>query len=130
MQQRTRRILAGTIAAAAVTTSMTACRGGASADDSSGTPKVSIMVGGIDKVIYLPAKLSEQLGYFKDSGVDVSLKDEPSGADAETMLLAGKVDAVVGFYDHSLTLQTKDKCVESVVQLAKVPGEAEVVRNG
>ena len=74
MQQRTRRILAGTIAAAAVTTSMTACRGGASADDSSGTPKVSIMVGGIDKVIYLPAKLTEQLGYFKDAGVDVDLK--------------------------------------------------------
>ena len=30
------------------------------------------MVGGIDKVIYLPAMLTEQLGYFKDEGVDVT----------------------------------------------------------
>ncbi|GAA1968043.1 ABC transporter substrate-binding protein [Nocardioides panacihumi] len=127
MQQRTRRILAGTIAAAAVTTSMTACRGGANADDSSGTPKVSIMVGGIDKVIYLPAKLTEQLGYFKDAGVDVDLKTEPSGASAENVMLAGQVDGVVGFYDHTITLQAQDKCTESVVQFAKVPGEAEVV---
>ena len=127
MQQRTRRILAGTIAAAAVTTSMTACRGGASADDSSGTPKVSIMVGGIDKVIYLPAKLTEQLGYFKDAGVDVDLKTEPSGASAENVMLSGQVDGVVGFYDHTITLQAQDKCTESVVQFAKVPGEAEVV---
>ncbi|MDH2415435.1 ABC transporter substrate-binding protein [Nocardioides sp. CER19] len=127
MQQRTRRVLAGTIAAAAVATSLTGCRGGASADDSSGTPKVSIMVGGIDKVIYLPAKLTEQLGYFKDAGVDVDLKTEPSGANAENVMLAGQVDGVVGFYDHAITLQAQDKCVESVVQLAKVPGEAEVV---
>ena len=127
MQQHTRRILAGTIAAAAVTTSMTACRGGASADDSSGTPKVSIMVGGIDKVIYLPAKLTEQLGYFKDAGVDVDLKTEPSGASAENVMLSGQVDGVVGFYDHTITLQAQDKCTESVVQFAKVPGEAEVV---
>jgi len=37
------------------------------------------------------------------------------------------VQGVVGFYDHSITLQAQGKCVESVVQLAKVPGEAEVV---
>ena len=28
--------------------------------------KVSLMVGGIEKQIYLPAKLAEQLGYFKE----------------------------------------------------------------
>ena len=31
------------------------------------------MVGGIDKVIYLPAKLTQHLGYFDDEGVDVKL---------------------------------------------------------
>ena len=41
---------------------------------------VKIMVGGIDKVIYLPAKLTEQLGYFKDEGLDVKLLTEPAGA--------------------------------------------------
>jgi len=85
------------------------------------------MVGGIDKVIYLPAMLTERLGYFKDAGVDVKLLTEPSGAAAENGLLAGQVQGVVGFYDHTVTLQAQGKCVESVVQLAKVPGEAEVV---
>ena len=128
MRTTHRRILAASVATAAVATAMTGCRSSASSsDDASATPKVSIMVGGIDKVIYLPAKLTEQLGYFKDAGVDVDLKTEPSGASAENVMLAGKVDGVVGFYDHAITLQAQGKCVESVVQLAKVPGEAEVV---
>ena len=98
-----------------------------SGGDSASTPQVKIMVGGIDKVIYLPAMLTQQLGYFKDEGVDVKLMTEPSGASAENVLLAGQVQGVVGFYDHAITLQAQGKCVESVVQLAKVPGEAEVV---
>ena len=87
------------------------------------------MVGGIDKVIYLPAKLTEQLGYFKAEGVDVKMLSEPSGASAENVLVAGQVQGVVGFYDHTITLQAQGKCIQSVVQLAKVPGEAEVVSN-
>lgn len=101
--------------------------GSSAADASGSTPKVTIMVGGIDKVIYLPAMLTQQLGFFKAAGVDVKLLTEPSGATAENQLLSGQVDGVVGFYDHTITLQAQGKCIESVVQLAKVPGEAEVV---
>jgi NitT/TauT family transport system substrate-binding protein len=130
MKRSTRRF-AATALALTVAASTAACgrssSSSGSGDDASGTPKVSIMVGGIDKVIYLPAMLTEQLGYFKDAGVDVSLKTEPSGATAENVLVAGKVQGVVGFYDHTITLQAQGKCIESVVQLAKVPGEAEVV---
>jgi len=90
-------------------------------------PKVTIMVGGIDKVIYLPAKLTEQLGYFKAEGIDVSLLTEPAGVTAENSLISGDVQGVVGFYDHTIDLQTKGKCIESVVQFADIPGEVEVV---
>src|SRR3954451_3707751 len=127
MRTTPRRVLAASIATASVAAALTGCRGAAADDDASATPNVSIMVGGIDKVIYLPAMLTERLGYCDDAGVDVDLKTEPSGASAENVMLAGKVDGVVGFYDHTITLQAQDKCVESVVQLAKVPGEAEVV---
>ena len=124
-----------TIRAAAVVLALVAtgavagCRSSASdaTGDTASSPSVKIMVGGIDKVIYLPAMLTQQLGYFKDAGVDVKLMTEPSGASAENVLLAGQVQGVVGFYDHAITLQAQGKCVESVVQLAKVPGEAEVV---
>ncbi|MFI1971376.1 ABC transporter substrate-binding protein [Streptomyces cinnamoneus] len=88
---------------------------------------VKIMVGGLDKVIYLPAVLTQQLGYFKDEGVNVRLLSEPAGVQATTSLVAGDVQGVVGFYDHTLDLQAKGKQVESVVQLAQTPGEVEVV---
>ena len=37
------------------------------------------------------------------------------------------MQAVVGFYDHTIDLQAKGKCLQSVVQFANVPGEAEMV---
>lgn len=103
------------------------CRDSHSESASSGSEPVTIMVGGIDKVIYLPAKLTEQLGYFKAEGISVKLLTEPAGAQAENVLISGDVQGVVGFYDHAIDLQTKGKCIESVVQFADVPGEAEVV---
>jgi NitT/TauT family transport system substrate-binding protein len=123
------RVLATTGALLVTAVSLTACSGGSggNASASGKNPSVKIMVGGLDKVIYLPAKLTEQLGYFKDAGVDVQLLSEPSGADAETLLIAKQVDGVVGFYDHTVAIQTKGKCLESVVQLSKAPGEVEVV---
>src|SRR6202051_2807543 len=90
-------------------------------------PKITIMVGGITKLIYLPAKLTEQLGYFKDEGLDVELQSQPAGVDAENELLAGAVQAVVGFYDHSIDLQAKGKEVQSIVVFGQVPGEVEMV---
>jgi NitT/TauT family transport system substrate-binding protein len=115
----------------ALALSLSACRDSRTSSGGSGDGgTIKIMVGGIDKVIYLPAKLTEQLGYFKEQGLDVKLLTEPAGAQAENVLISGDVSGVVGFYDHTIDLQTKDKCVKSVVQLADVPGEAEVVASG
>src|SRR5258708_9033444 len=71
--------------------------------------KVTIMVGGITKLIYLPARLTEQLGNFKDEGLDVELLSQPAGVDAENELLSGAVQAGVVFSDHSMDLQTESK---------------------
>jgi sulfonate transport system substrate-binding protein len=104
------------------------CRGTSPDSSAAGSDEtVKIMVGGIDKVIYLPAKLTEQLGGFKAEGLNVQLLTEPSGATAENVLISGDVQGVVGFYDHTIDLQTKGKCITSVVQLADVPGEVEMV---
>jgi NitT/TauT family transport system substrate-binding protein len=89
--------------------------------------KISIMVGGIEKIIYLPARLAEQLGYFKEEGLDVELLSEPAGVNAEDEMLAGAVQGVVGFYDHTIDLQAKGKFAESVVQFSHAPGEVELV---
>jgi NitT/TauT family transport system substrate-binding protein len=88
---------------------------------------VQLLVGGIEKQIYLPVRLADQLGYFKQQGIEVELQSEPSGVNAEDQLLAGGVQGVIGFYDHTIDLQAKGKSVESVVQLGQAPGEVVVV---
>lgn len=118
---------------AALTLTLSACGGGDTpfstlAAGSGGTPTVKIMVGGLDKQIYLPAMLAERLGYYKAQGIDVQLSDEPAGVEAENVMLSGKVDGVVGFYDHNIDLQSRGKSTESVVQLLQAPGEVEMVR--
>jgi NitT/TauT family transport system substrate-binding protein len=94
-----------------------------------GQTTVKLMVGGMNKQIYLPAVLTQKLGYFAEQGLDVQLSDEPAGVDAETAMLSGQVDGVVGFYDHTIDLQGKNKQTESVVQLLQVPGEVLLCRS-
>ncbi|MEV7856094.1 ABC transporter substrate-binding protein [Streptomyces sp. NPDC088183] len=123
------RIPALAVAGVLALTSLTACGGGDSTSSGGRNDKVKIMVGGLDKVIYLPAMLTEQLGYFEDEGVSVQLLTEPAGVQAETALVSGDVQGTVGFYDHTLDLQVKGKQVESVVQFSHAPGEVEIVSN-
>jgi NitT/TauT family transport system substrate-binding protein len=91
--------------------------------------KVSIMVGGLNKQIYLPFMLTQRLGYFQQAGVNVTLQDEGAGVDATTQMLAGKVDGVGGFYDHTIALQGLGQYAESVVSMLVTPGEVELCRN-
>jgi NitT/TauT family transport system substrate-binding protein len=119
---RLSRALFHTVALSAVMTAASFATTAAHAAD-----KITIMVGGYEKQIYLPAKLAESLGYFKDEGLDVEILNESAGVDAENQLLAGAVQGVVGFYDHCVDLQAKGKFVESIVQFSQAPGEVELV---
>ena len=90
---------------------------------------VSLMVGGIEKQIYLPLILTRNLGYFAEEGLDVEILSEPAGAEAADEMLAGAVQGVIGFYDHNIQLQALGKYTESVVQFSQAPGEVELVSN-
>jgi NitT/TauT family transport system substrate-binding protein len=93
----------------------------------SGPVHLKIMVGGLNKQIYLPNELTQRLGYFQQQGLDVTLIDEASGQSSEEEVLAGQVDAGSGSYNHTIELQPKGKNMEEVVQLGVAPGEAEMV---
>src|SRR5215470_17859856 len=121
---RLSRALFHTVALSVV---MTAASLGATAAHAA--DKITIMVGGYEKQIYLPAKLAEGLGYFRDEGLNVELLNEEAGVDAENEMLAGAVQGVVGFYDHCVDLQAKGKFCQSVVQFSQAPGEVELVSN-
>ncbi len=125
MQGLTRRlvVLAGLVLAAG------AC-GGTATTSSSGPPppaSLKIMVGGLNKQIYLPNMLTQQLGYFKDQNLDVTLVDEGSGQGSEEEVVAGNVDAGSGSYNHTIELQAAGKNIETVCQFGIAPGEAEMV---
>lgn len=119
---------------AAGTLALSACSSKASSTSGSGTqvtgaPKVTIMVGGMSKQIYLPYMLAERLGYYSKAGVNVNLIDEPAGGDATQNMLAGQVQGVGGFYDHNIALQGQGKSSESVVSMLQIPGEVELCRS-
>jgi len=53
---------------------------------SASLPTVTLMVGGIDKQIYLPYQLAQDLGFYKKYGVNVQLSTEQNGGvGAETV---------------------------------------------
>jgi NitT/TauT family transport system substrate-binding protein len=93
----------------------------------SGPISLKIMVGGLNKQIYLPNELTQRLGYFTQEGLNVTLIDEASGQSSENEVLAGQVDAGSGSYNHTIELQAAGKQMECVVQLDVAPGEAEMV---
>ncbi len=98
---------------------------------SSNLPTVTMMVGGIDKQIYLPYQLAQQLGYYKKYGVNVQLSTEQNGGvGAETAMASGQVDMAGAWYVHTIDFQQKSKAVVDVVQLSGAPGEREMCVKG
>ncbi|HAF10502.1 MAG TPA: nitrate ABC transporter substrate-binding protein [Chloroflexi bacterium] len=85
--------------------------------------KISIMVGGLNKQIYLPNKLTEALGYFADQNLTVDLIDEPSGKDTTVEVVAGNVDFGSGSYDHTIDIAAAGKSITMVTLLLQEPGE-------
>src|SRR5882724_7171877 len=62
----------------------------ASGSSSASLPTVTLMVGGIDKQIYLPYQLAQGLGYYQKYGVNVALSTESAGGvGAETAMASG-----------------------------------------
>jgi NitT/TauT family transport system substrate-binding protein len=88
--------------------------------------KLTLMTGGVTKIIYLPVTLASRLGYFRDEGLDVEILSEPAGVDTATELIAGAVQGAVGFYDHTIDLQNRGLEVESVVVLGQAAGLVEL----
>lgn len=122
----------GTFAAAGVIAlSLAACSGGGGGTAGGGTsaamPTVKMMVGGIDKQIYLPYQLAQSLGYYKKYGVNMELSTEQNGGvGAEEAMASGQVDLAGAWYIHTVDFQSKGKDVVNLVQLSGAPGEREM----
>jgi len=134
MSRRTPTKIAAAASVAALAAGLAACSSsnsstatGSNAAAASGVPTVTMMVGGIDKQIYLPYQLAQDLGFYKKYGVNMQLSTEQAGGvGAETAMVSGQVDMAGAWYVHAIDFQAKGKNVVSVAQLSGAPGEREM----
>jgi NitT/TauT family transport system substrate-binding protein len=83
--------------------------------------KISIAVGGKAAFYYLPLTLAEQLGYFKDEGLEVEISDFAGGSRALQAVVGGSADVVSGAYEHTINLQSKGQDFQAFVLQGRAP---------
>lgn len=84
-------------------------------------PDVHIAVGGKASFYYLPLTIAEQLGYFKDEGLNVKISDFAGGAVALRAVVGGSADVVSGAYEHTISLQSKKQFFRAFVLQGRLP---------
>ncbi len=84
-------------------------------------PKATIAVGGKNLLYYLPLTVAEQLGYFKDEGLDVNIVDFAGGARALQAVVGGSADVVSGAFEHTVNMQSKGQFMRAFVLQGLAP---------
>ena len=92
-------------------------------------PKVSIAVGGKNLFYYLPLTVADQLGYFKDEGLQVEISDFAGGAKALQALIGGSADVVSGAFEHTISMQAKNQFITAFVLQGRAPQIVMAVSN-
>jgi NitT/TauT family transport system substrate-binding protein len=89
-----------------------------------GTPEkkdVHIAVGGKSSLYYLPLTIAEQLGYFKDEGLEPKISDFAGGSPALRAVVGGSADVVSGAYEHTINMQAQKQSLIAFVQMGRLP---------
>src|SRR5260370_5522673 len=84
--------------------------------------QVMLAVGGKTALYYVPLRICERLGYFKEQGLDVTINDFRGGAQSLQALVGGSVDVVTGAYEHTIRMQAKGQDIKAVIELGRFPG--------
>lgn len=90
--------------------------------------EVVLAIGGKTAVAYLPLTVAEQKGFLEEEGLVVEVQDLQGGAKALQALVAGSADVVIGYYDHTIQMQAKNKDITAIALLARYPGLVLAVR--
>ena len=90
---------------------------------------VTIAVGGKSLYYYLPLSIAEQLGYFKDEGLNVKIVDFQGGSRSLQAVVGGSADVVSGAFEHTISMQAKKQPMTAFVLQGRAPQLALVVSN-
>ena len=83
--------------------------------------KIIISVDGKASFAYLPLTIADQLGFFREEGLDVQINDYPDAAAAGQALLTGAADICSGSFERTLNLQSKNQMVKAFVLQSRTP---------
>jgi len=84
-------------------------------------PDVHIAVGGKAALYYLPLTITEQLGYFKDEGLNVKISDFKGGSAALRAVVGGSADVVSGAYEHTINMAARGQKFQAFVLQGRAP---------
>jgi NitT/TauT family transport system substrate-binding protein len=84
-------------------------------------PEVSIAVGGKNLLYYLPLTIAEELGYFKDEGLKLTIVDFAGGSRALQAVVGGSADVVSGAFEHTVNMQFKGQPMRAFVLQGRAP---------
>ena len=114
------------LASALIAVSLAGCGGRELAH---GPTPVRIAIGGQAQLIYLAATLAQELGFYDDERLAVTLQDFPGGQKSLEALLGGSTDVVCGFYDHTIVMATEHRDLRAFVAMLRYPGLVAVAAN-
>ena len=84
---------------------------------------VHIAVGGKAALYYLPLTIAEQLGYFKDEGLEVKISDFAGGSQSLRAVVGGSADVVSGAYEHTINMQAQKQSMVAFVQMGRAAAD-------
>ena len=92
--------------------------------------KVTVGIGGVALMVYLPTVLAKAKGYFADEGLDVEILDiKGGGSQAASALIGGSVDFSANAIDHAIKAKVQKKDLIAVHSHVRLPVMGIVVAN-
>ena len=73
-------------------------------------------------MVYLPTTLAQELGFYKEEGVEVELQDFEGGAKALQALIGGSADVVSGYDDYTIQMAAERREFVAFVTMLRYPG--------
>jgi len=90
--------------------------------------KVTVGIGGVALMVYLPTMVAKNKGFFAEEGLDVDVLDiKGGGSQAASALIGGSVDFSANAIDHAIKAKAQGKSLIAVHAHVRLPMMALVV---
>lgn len=92
-----------------------------------GTRVRMALTGSPGGMMYLPHTIAQELGFYRQQGLETAVEDVNGGSRRMQALLGGSADVVIGHYEHSIRVAAQGRRVRSFVAMTRYPGNVIIV---